>query len=200
MSSIMDTYGSFPGVKQPGPIAGNSLHAVQILRVSWAIHHGVHSDKFIYTVWRFFNLFHGVVYKYGDIHLKRRNRMCNRFRDFIEQKKLQFTYKTLSYFCRKEPVTLVFSCGERDTNYKASRFFFLAGSVCQNMLIRSSLERCSQYLHLPPFVNKTLSREEKQFLNQKIDNKVIWGRNFVHWSDHVRAVCWEPQPKLLPNI
>jgi hypothetical protein len=42
----------------------------------------------------------------------------------------------------------------------------LAGSVLQNMLSRSSLETCSQYLHLPPFVNKTPSSEEKQILNQ----------------------------------
>jgi hypothetical protein len=195
----MATYGSFPGVKRPWRKAGNSFHAVPTLRASWAIRHGVHSDKFIFTVWRFFNLFRCVAHKCGDIHFKRRKQMWHRIRDFIKLQKMQFTYKTPPSCCRKAPVTLVFSCGDRDTNYEASRFSLLAGSVRQNMLIRISLERCSHYLHLLPFVNKTPSSEEKQILNQDIDNKVIWGQNFVQRSDHVRAVCWEVSQQQQPK-
>jgi len=48
--------------------------------------------------------------------------MCHRFRDFIKlKKKMQITYKTLPPCCRKAPVTVVFSSGDRDTNLKPKK-------------------------------------------------------------------------------
>ena len=95
----------------------------------------MYSDKFVFTVWRLFYLYPGVVHKYGDMHFKRHKQMCHRFRDFIKlKKKMQITYKTLPPCCRKAPVTVVFSSGDRDTNLKpkkelheAQRFSVFAG-------------------------------------------------------------------------